>query len=60
MSRYVGRLFVKSTGRPLEILSKLNEMAGFDANEEIELFEVCIPIKIPPSLLLVACYFLLI
>ncbi|KAL1815103.1 ubiquitin C-terminal hydrolase 12 isoform X1 [Daucus carota subsp. sativus] len=37
--RYVGRLFVKSTGRPLEILSKLNEMAGFDANEEIELFE---------------------
>ncbi|KAK1397329.1 Ubiquitinyl hydrolase 1 [Heracleum sosnowskyi] len=37
--RYVGRLFVKSSGRPLEILAKLNEMAGFDADEEIELFE---------------------
>ncbi|KAF1002950.1 hypothetical protein AG4045_011463 [Apium graveolens] len=37
--RYVGRLFVRSTGRPVEILEKLNEMAGFDADEEIELFE---------------------
>lgn len=38
--RYVGRLFVKTIGKPLEILKKLNEMAGFDANEEIELYEV--------------------
>uniref|UniRef100_A0A7C9CRZ2 ubiquitinyl hydrolase 1 n=1 Tax=Opuntia streptacantha TaxID=393608 RepID=A0A7C9CRZ2_OPUST len=37
--RYVGRLFVKSSGKPLEILSKLNEMAGFAPDEEIELFE---------------------
>ncbi|KAL1821181.1 ubiquitin C-terminal hydrolase 12 [Daucus carota subsp. sativus] len=37
--RYVGRLFVKSTGKPIEILTKLNQMAGFDADEEIELFE---------------------
>ena len=41
MFRYVGRLFVKSTGKPIEILTKLNQMAGFDADEEIELFEVC-------------------
>lgn len=38
--RYVGRLFVKSTGKPVEILTKLNEMAGFAPNEEIELYEV--------------------
>jgi len=38
--RYVGRLFVKALGKPAEILSKLNEMAGFQPNEEIELYEV--------------------
>ncbi|KAF7820460.1 ubiquitin carboxyl-terminal hydrolase 12 isoform X2 [Senna tora] len=37
--RYVGRLFVKSSGRPMDILMKLNEMAGFAPDEEIELFE---------------------
>ncbi|KAL5568700.1 hypothetical protein UlMin_025275, partial [Ulmus minor] len=37
--RYVGRLFVKGTGMPVEILPKLNEMAGFSADEEIQLFE---------------------
>ncbi|KAI3915068.1 hypothetical protein MKW92_007257 [Papaver armeniacum] len=37
--RYVGRLFVKSTGKPSEILKKLNEMAGFSPDEEIELYE---------------------
>ncbi|KAK6944170.1 MATH/TRAF domain [Dillenia turbinata] len=37
--RYVGRLFVKSSGRPIEILSKINEMAGFAPDEEIELYE---------------------
>lgn len=38
--RYVGRLFVKGSGKPVEILPKLNEMAGFSADEEIELYEV--------------------
>ncbi|KAL8490825.1 hypothetical protein ACS0TY_022727 [Phlomoides rotata] len=38
--RIVGRLFVKSSGKPIDILSKLNEMAGFAPDEEeIELFE---------------------
>lgn len=39
--RYVGRLFVKSTGKAAEILSKLNEMAGYAPEEEIDLYEVC-------------------
>lgn len=39
--RYVGRLYVKSTGKPVDILKKLNELAGFDPDEEIELYEVC-------------------
>ena len=38
--RYVGRLFVKGRGKPVNILAKLNEMAGFSADEEIELYEV--------------------
>lgn len=38
--RFVGRLFVKALGKPTEILLKLNEMAGFSPNEEIELYEV--------------------
>ncbi|KAI6673932.1 hypothetical protein NL676_001838, partial [Syzygium grande] len=37
--RYVGRLFVKSYGRPIEILPRLKEMAGFNQDEELELFE---------------------
>ena len=37
--RYVGRLFVKGSGKPLEILTKLNEMAGFAPDQEIELYE---------------------
>ncbi|KAJ9540444.1 hypothetical protein OSB04_026950 [Centaurea solstitialis] len=37
--RYVGRFFVKSTGKPTEIISKLNEKAGFSPNEELELYE---------------------
>jgi ubiquitin carboxyl-terminal hydrolase 7 len=36
---FVGRLFVKALGRPMEILAKLSEMAGFSPNEEIELYE---------------------
>ena len=32
---------MKANGRPMDILEKLNEMAGFAANEEISLYEVC-------------------
>ncbi|OVA00858.1 Ubiquitin carboxyl-terminal hydrolases family 2 [Macleaya cordata] len=46
--RFVGRLFVKGSGKPLEILTKLNEMAGFAPNEEIELYE---EIKFEPSVM---------
>ncbi|XP_060968980.1 ubiquitin C-terminal hydrolase 12-like isoform X3 [Cannabis sativa] len=46
--RYLGRLFVKASGKPAEILTKLNEMAGFGADEEIELFE---EIKFEPNVM---------
>nr|CAB3465917.1 unnamed protein product [Digitaria exilis] len=46
--RYVGRLFVKAVGKPSEILTKLNEMAGFSPNEEIELYE---EIKFEPNVM---------
>ncbi|RZC90859.1 hypothetical protein C5167_028693 [Papaver somniferum] len=46
--RYVGRLFVKDSGKPSEILKKLNEMAGFSPNEEIELYE---EIKFEPTVM---------
>ncbi|XP_010312501.2 ubiquitin C-terminal hydrolase 12 isoform X3 [Solanum lycopersicum] len=46
--RYVGRLFVKGSGKPLDILSKLNELAGFSPDEEIELFE---EIKFEPNVM---------
>ncbi|KAL9318045.1 hypothetical protein ACSQ67_014562 [Phaseolus vulgaris] len=36
---YVGSLYVKGYGKPLDILSRLNQMAGFAIDEEIELFE---------------------
>ncbi|KAF3619336.1 putative isoleucine N-monooxygenase 1-like [Capsicum annuum] len=38
--RYVGRLFVKESDKPLDVLTKINELAGFLADEEIELFEI--------------------
>lgn len=38
--RYVGRLFVKTSGKPQDILPKLRKMAGFSQDEEIELYEV--------------------
>jgi ubiquitin carboxyl-terminal hydrolase 7 len=38
--RYVGRLFVMGSRKPVDILMKLNEMAGFAPDEEIDLFEV--------------------
>jgi hypothetical protein len=37
---YVGRFFVNCTGKPLEILTKLKKLAGYDPDEEIELYEV--------------------
>ncbi|XP_055829914.1 ubiquitin C-terminal hydrolase 13-like isoform X2 [Solanum dulcamara] len=37
--RYVGRLFAKGISKPTEILSKLNEMAGYAPDQEIELYE---------------------
>lgn len=46
VSRYVGRLFVKSSGKPIEILEKINKMAGFTPDEEIELYEVCVSTNI--------------
>ncbi|CAN4126352.1 unnamed protein product [Withania somnifera] len=46
--RYVGRLFVKGSGKPLDILTKLNELAGFSPDEEIELFE---EIKFEPNVM---------
>ncbi|XP_015571890.1 ubiquitin C-terminal hydrolase 12 isoform X2 [Ricinus communis] len=46
--RYVGRLFVKGAGKPLEILTKLNEMAGFASDQEIELYE---EIKFEPNVM---------
>lgn len=46
--RYVGRLFVKGSGKPLEILTKLNEMAGFTSDQEVELYE---EIKFEPNVM---------
>ncbi|KAL3731878.1 hypothetical protein ACJRO7_028700 [Eucalyptus globulus] len=46
--RYVGRLFVKVNSKPAEILAKLNEMAGFSPDEEIDLFE---EIKFEPNVM---------
>jgi len=46
--RFVGRLFVKAGGRPIEYITKLNAMAGFPADEEIDLFE---EIKFEPNVM---------
>ncbi|KAB1226939.1 Ubiquitin carboxyl-terminal hydrolase 13 [Morella rubra] len=46
--RYVGRLFVKSSGKPVEVLMKLNAMAGYAPEEDIELYE---EIKFDPSVM---------
>ncbi|KAJ1389085.1 Ubiquitin specific protease, conserved site, partial [Sesbania bispinosa] len=46
--RYVGRLFVKGNGKPVDILMQLNKMAGFAPDEEIELFE---EIKFEPQVM---------
>jgi hypothetical protein len=44
--RYVGRLFVKASGRPLDILPKLRMLAGFSQDDDIELYEVSLFLKI--------------
>ncbi|XP_055829915.1 ubiquitin C-terminal hydrolase 13-like [Solanum dulcamara] len=46
--RYVGRLFAKGVSNPTEILSKLNEMAGYAPDQEIELYE---EIKFEPNVM---------
>uniref|UniRef100_A0A0D6QUA6 ubiquitinyl hydrolase 1 n=1 Tax=Araucaria cunninghamii TaxID=56994 RepID=A0A0D6QUA6_ARACU len=46
--RYVGRSFVRASGKPSEIITKLNAMAGFPPNEEIDLFE---EIKFEPNVM---------
>ncbi|XP_062173883.1 ubiquitin C-terminal hydrolase 12-like isoform X3 [Alnus glutinosa] len=46
--RFVGRLFVKGSGKPAETLTKLNEMAGLGPDEEIELYE---EIKFEPNIM---------
>ncbi|XP_004498059.1 ubiquitin C-terminal hydrolase 12-like isoform X2 [Cicer arietinum] len=46
--RYVGRLFVLGSKKPVDILMKLNEMAGFAPDEEIDLFE---EIKFEPKIM---------
>jgi hypothetical protein len=54
---YVGRLFVNCTGEPSEILTKLNKLAGYDSDEEIELYEVglCYLIYICSEFIKLAC-----
>ncbi|KAG2294873.1 ubiquitin C-terminal hydrolase 13 isoform X1 [Brassica napus] len=37
--RYVGRLMVKNSSKPMDIIGELIQMAGFAPDEEIELFE---------------------
>uniref|UniRef100_A0A453CK24 Ubiquitin carboxyl-terminal hydrolase 7 ICP0-binding domain-containing protein n=1 Tax=Aegilops tauschii subsp. strangulata TaxID=200361 RepID=A0A453CK24_AEGTS len=44
--RYIGMLFVKASSRPSDILPKLRSLAGFCADEEMELYE---EIKFEPS-----------
>ncbi|XP_047971318.1 ubiquitin C-terminal hydrolase 12-like isoform X2 [Salvia hispanica] len=37
--RYVGRLFVNNLGKPVDIFTRLNEMAGYTPEEDIDLYE---------------------
>ncbi|KAA3481509.1 ubiquitin carboxyl-terminal hydrolase 13-like isoform X3 [Gossypium australe] len=46
--RYIGRMFVKGAGKPMEILARINKMAGFGPDEEIELYE---EIKFEPNVM---------
>lgn len=46
--RYIGRMFVKGAGKPMEILARINKMPGFGPDEEIELYE---EIKFEPNVM---------
>ncbi|KAH7299953.1 hypothetical protein KP509_24G037500 [Ceratopteris richardii] len=46
--RYVGRTFVKANGKPIDVLEKLNALAGFEQNDDIQLFE---EIKFDPAVM---------
>ncbi|KAI5003857.1 hypothetical protein ZWY2020_031017 [Hordeum vulgare] len=46
--RYIGKLFVKASSMPSDILPKLRNLAGFCADEEMELHE---EIKFEPSVM---------
>ncbi|KAK4789580.1 hypothetical protein SAY86_016884 [Trapa natans] len=46
--RFVGRLFIKINSKPMEVVAKLNEMAGFAPDEEIDLYE---EIKFEPTVM---------
>ncbi|XWS74671.1 hypothetical protein CRYUN_Cryun01aG0018000 [Craigia yunnanensis] len=46
--RYVGRMFVKGADKPIEILTRINKMAGFGPDEDIELYE---EIKFEPNVM---------
>jgi len=51
--RYVGNFFVKASGKPSDIVERLNQIAGFLSDEDIELYEeikfepvvMCVPIE---------------
>ncbi|PWZ30545.1 Ubiquitin carboxyl-terminal hydrolase 13 [Zea mays] len=38
--RYVGNFFVKASGKPSDIVERLNQIAGFLSDEDIELYEI--------------------
>ncbi|KAJ1285596.1 hypothetical protein BS78_03G290900 [Paspalum vaginatum] len=46
--RYVGNFFVKASGKPSDIVERLNVIAGFPSNEDIELYE---EVKFEPSVM---------
>ncbi|KAM0883676.1 hypothetical protein ACQ4PT_031462 [Festuca glaucescens] len=46
--RYVGSLFLKASNKPSDIVQKLNEIAGFQPDEDIELYE---EIKFEPTVM---------
>ncbi|KAH7865245.1 hypothetical protein Vadar_004121 [Vaccinium darrowii] len=48
--RYVGRFYVRAGGIPVDILAKINWLAGFAPDEEIELYE---EIKSEPIVMIV-------
>ncbi|CAN6577224.1 unnamed protein product [Malus baccata var. baccata] len=48
--RFVGRLFVKKSSQPVDILAKLNQFGGFPLDEELEIYE---EVKFEP---VVMCY----